>query len=573
MPRTLFIILARGGSKGLPRKNLQHIAGAPLVGRAARLGTRCLQRLGGDGRVVVSTDDEEIAACARFYGAETPFLRPTELATDTADSASAVRHALAWYDGNDERFDEVVLLQPTAPLTRETDVINCIHEFRTDTQAPVVAVANSRDHSDMIFHLTGSTLHPTSAIAPVVDRHNRAPQVRIAGSIYVCASDWLDHNAHWLIPGTTRGVLIEQETVDIDDHNDFVRAAECHRLSLPWEQGRVLIIAEAGCNHNGDVGRALELVDAAADAGADCIKFQAFSADEIVARRTPMAAYQQRNVGCDQSMHAMLRDLELSQSDFERLRARCEQRGIQFCSSPFSLVAVSAIDALEPYFFKIPSGEITNIPMLKKIAMTGRPIVMSTGMSTLSDVEIAVNTLRTMGNNDIALLQCESNYPAVPANANLRAMETMQRAFGVTVGYSDHTLGHAVSCAAVAVGARILEKHFTTDKTLPGPDHVASLEPHELTAYVNAIRDVECSLGDGIKAPTTAELDTQKVARKSLVAARDLPAGHTLILDDIAIKRPGTGLAPAQHERVTGKRLNQAIRRDELLRLDMLCNE
>jgi N-acetylneuraminate synthase/N,N'-diacetyllegionaminate synthase len=330
------------------------------------------------------------------------------------------------------------------------------------------------------------------------------------------------------------------------------------------------LIAEAGVNHNGDVALARRLIDVAAEAGADAVKFQIFLAARLVAPDAPQAEYQKRNTGVVESQQAMLQRLELSEEAHRELMRHCHTRGILFLSSPFDEESADFLAALGVVAFKIPSGEITNTPFLAHVARKGRPMIVSTGMSTLDEVRAAVETIRQSGNPPLALLHCVSNYPAAPEDINLRAMATLREAFAVPVGYSDHTDGIDIALAAVALGACIVEKHFTLDRNLPGPDHKASLEPAELAAMVQGIRRVELALGDGIKRPAEGERNTASVARKSLVAACDLPVGAILRREHVAVRRPGTGLSPARIESLIGRRILKPVPVGTILMEDML---
>ena len=330
------------------------------------------------------------------------------------------------------------------------------------------------------------------------------------------------------------------------------------------------IIAEAGVNHNGDSTLAHKLVDAAVQAGADAVKFQTYEAGRLVTFDAPQAEYQQGNTGADESQYEMLRRLELSHETHHALKGRCDGQDILFLSSPFDEQSADFLVELGLPALKIPSGEITNLTYLAHVARHGLPLIVSTGMSTLGEVEQAIRTIEEAGDAPVILLHCVSTYPADPADANLRAMLTMKEAFGLPVGYSDHTPGIEVALAATALGACVIEKHFTLDRTLPGPDHKASLEPDMLKAMIDGIRTVEKALGHGRKAPAASELDTAQVARKSLVAARDIPAGVVLTDDMITIKRPGTGLPPAMHPFVMGRKARQTIPAGTVLSLEML---
>jgi N,N'-diacetyllegionaminate synthase len=331
----------------------------------------------------------------------------------------------------------------------------------------------------------------------------------------------------------------------------------------------VFVIAEIGVNHNGDLAMARSLIDVAVDAGADAVKFQTFQAERIATAEAPKADYQIRATGNAETQLDMLRKLELSADAHRELQAYCHDRDITFLSTPFDEQAADFLDELGVLAFKISSGDVTNSPLLRHIALKGKPVILSTGMSTIEEVIEAISVLRSSGREDVILLHCVSNYPAKPEEVNLRAMQTMRSAFDVPVGFSDHTQGIEIALAAVALGACVIEKHFTLDRNLPGPDHRASLEPAELKTLLRSIRKVESALGNGKKAPTASELETAKVARRSLVAARDIPAGSLLKRDMITLKRPGTGLSPARMDNVLGRRALQNITCGSLLNLDM----
>lgn len=330
------------------------------------------------------------------------------------------------------------------------------------------------------------------------------------------------------------------------------------------------IIAEAGVNHNGNIGMARQLVDEAVKAGADAVKFQTFKAERLVTPDAPKAEYQKSTTGANESLFEMLRQLELSPEAHRDLMAYCKEKGILFMSTPFDEESADLLGDLGVAVYKIPSGEVTNLPFLAHVARQGKPMIISTGMSSLGEVESAVHTIELADNQQFVLLHCVSDYPADPRNANLRAMNTMATAFDVPVGYSDHTLGIEVSLAAVALGACVIEKHFTLDRNLPGPDHKSSLEPNELLALVQGIRIVEAALGHGRKEAVAREDNTATVARKSLVTVRDIPAGQVLTEEMIAIKRPGTGLPPGMRVHIVGRTVKQDIPAGSLLTLEML---
>lgn len=330
------------------------------------------------------------------------------------------------------------------------------------------------------------------------------------------------------------------------------------------------IIAEAGVNHNGDMILARRLIDEAAAAGADAVKFQTFTAEAVISPLAPKAAYQKVTTGAEQSQLDMVRQFELPLSAFRDLADHAAAKGIMFLSTPFDHASVDMLDDIGVPAFKVPSGEVTNLPLMRRIGATGKPVILSSGMSTLGEVETAIDILRGSGCPDIVLLHCTSAYPAAPASVNLRAMDTMAAAFGLPTGYSDHTQGIAVPIAAAARGAVCVEKHFTLDKALPGPDHTASLDPAELAAMITGIRTVELALGDGIKRPQADELDTRAVARRSLFAAKALPAGHRLIESDLIALRPSGGISPMEIDTVVGKTVARALGRGAMLGWDDL---
>ncbi len=331
---------------------------------------------------------------------------------------------------------------------------------------------------------------------------------------------------------------------------------------------RTLIIAEAGVNHNGEIGIAKKLIAAAAAAGADLVKFQTFIAKNIVSASAPKAEYQNKTTAISESQFEMLQKLELSQEDHAVLIEECRACGIGFFSTAFdfrSFDLLMDLGCLEQ--IKIPSGEITNLPLLRYMSRFGKPLMLSTGMANLGDVEAAIETIEAAGTprHLITVLHCTTEYPTSMEDVNLRAMVAMKRAFGVNTGYSDHTPGIEISIAAVALGAAVIEKHFTLDRNLPGPDHKASLEPGELKAMIEGIRNVERALGDGVKRPSPSELRNKAVARKSLVAIRPIRAGEVFSSENIGAKRPGTGLSPMRWDEVIGRIATKDFVVDELI--------
>lgn len=331
---------------------------------------------------------------------------------------------------------------------------------------------------------------------------------------------------------------------------------------------KVFIIAEAGVNHNGSIDRAKKMVSVAAGAGADAVKFQTFRADNLVTKIAMKAEYQKNTTGGTETQFEMLKQLELSFEAHQELVSHCRVSGIEFLSTPFDLDSIDLLVGLGLKKWKIPSGEITNLPYLRKIASLGDPIILSTGMSDLDEIKDALDVFLSSGMSlgDITVLHCNTEYPTVMQDVNLRAMETIKNKFpGIHVGYSDHTEGIEIAVAAVAMGAVVIEKHFTLDKHLPGPDHKASLEPDELRSMVRAVRNIEAALGNGIKKPSASELKNRMMARKSIVASKAINASEIFTEDNLTAKRPATGLSPMKWDTIIGKMATRNYKKDDLI--------
>ena len=333
---------------------------------------------------------------------------------------------------------------------------------------------------------------------------------------------------------------------------------------------KTLVIAEAGVNHNGDLALAKQLVAVAADAGADFVKFQTFIAENIVSQSAPKADYQKGTTDPAESQQEMIRKLELTREDHLELIGECRKLGIGFFSTAFDRDSINLLETLGALdFVKIPSGELTNLPYLRYLTRHGKPVLLSTGMATLGEVEAAIEVIEKVGTSreQITVLHCTTEYPTPMDEVNLNAMVNMGKAFGVSVGYSDHTPGIEVPIAAVALGATVIEKHFTLDRSLPGPDHRASLEPEELKAMVSAIRNIEKAMGDAVKRPGPSELKNKPIARKSLVAACPIQAGEPFTEANLMAKRPGTGISPMRWDEVIGRKAPRDFAPDELIEL------
>lgn len=330
---------------------------------------------------------------------------------------------------------------------------------------------------------------------------------------------------------------------------------------------KVMIIAEAGVNHNGDIRLAKELIDVAAESKADAVKFQTFISENCITRRTAKAKYQEKLTGNDEGQFDMLKKLELSFDTFIELKEYCAKKHIIFMSTPFDNDSVDFLNSIDLGIFKIPSGEVTNYPLLKKIGRLHKKVILSTGMCVLEEIQDAIDILKGEGTVDISLLHCNTQYPTPIDDVNLRAMLTLKKEFGVPVGYSDHTQGIEVPLAAVALGAEIIEKHFTLDKKMYGPDHIASLDPNELKNMVEGIRKVECALGSALKQVSASESENISVARKSIVAAKMIKKGERFTDRNLTTKRPGTGISPMKWEEIIGGIADKDYQPDDLIQL------
>ncbi|MBI3317754.1 MAG: N-acetylneuraminate synthase [Candidatus Omnitrophica bacterium] len=577
-PTVLALIPARGGSKGIPRKCLQPFSGLPLIAHTIRLAkqSRWVDRC------VVSTDSRQIAEVARRYGAEVPFMRPAALAKDEAGLMEVVLHALLWLEAHESyRPEFLLLLQPTSPLRALEDIDRPIRLAQERKADGVVSVCPAHPHPYWTKGIDreGRLVDWIPPGVEVSRRQELPPLYALNGAVFLERREVLLRRKSWTTERTYAYRMPPERSLDID---------------LPWQMrlgegwlstaaeasfeiaGRPIgskhpcfVIAEAGVNHNGSLQRAKELVEAAKRSGADAVKFQTFRAEQMTSPFAPKAAYQKRSAPRRESQLEMLKRLELSRPMHEALMDHCRRQGILFLSSPFDEESADLLEALGVEAFKVPSGELTHLRFLAHLARKGKPMIVSTGMSTLEEVTRAVDLIRQAGNPPLALLHCLSAYPADPAHLNLRSIPFLEKTFRVPVGFSDHTLGEEASLAAVALGASILEKHFTLSRFLPGPDHAVSLEPDRLKAWVRGIRLVESALGSPQKAPAPEEREIAAVARKSLVASRDIPAGRPLTRSLVAAKRPGVGISPALLPEVLGKITTREIPEGTLLTEEM----
>jgi N-acetylneuraminate synthase len=561
---------------------MRTVGGLSLTARAVLVGRRFAAgwRLA-DAAVVVDTDDEAIAQEGRRFGAEVPFLRAPALAQDDTPTAESVLGCIDRLSAVGRPFDAVILLQPTSPLRTPADVAACWRRFDPFAAPSVVAVTPTEHPAALVVRMDGRGGLDWSggSAGGGVRRQDVPPSYRIAGSVYVSTVASLRSHGTFVVPGTSVGVVIPAEhALDVDSATDLAVADAWRRIASAATPTVAVgtkrigggapcyLIAEAGVNHNGDPNLAHRLVDVAADSGADAVKFQTFTPERLASAGAMQASYQAANTGVVESQLAMLRRLALPAEHYPLLKAHAEERGLTFLSSPFDEQSADFLEALGVPAFKIPSGELTNLPFLAHVARKGRPMLVSSGMSTLAEVAEALLTIESHGNSPVALFHCVTSYPTRPDQCNLAAMATMRAAFGYPVGWSDHTEGTDVSVVAASLGAEMIEKHFTLDRSLPGPDQQASLEPAEFSCLVASVRRVEAARGTGEKMPVAAELECAELVRKSLHAKSALEGGHRLRAEDLVALRPGGGLPPAALVRVVGRRLRIGVTAGTMLR-------
>ncbi len=549
-----------------------------LVGRAVWIARQFVRSAGlDDATVFVDTDSPEIVEEGRRWGATIPFLRPAYLALADTSTIDTVLHAVDRFEAAGPRVGTVVLLQPTSPLRSADAVLKCWRRF-LEVGTSVVAVTPTAHPASQALSVSASGVVAWATDrSPELRRQDCPSSYWLAGSVYINDVEQLRSDRAFVVPGMTYGIEVSPiEALDVDVADDLV-IADCVagaggsgsvRIgdSVIGSDMRCFVIAEVGVNHNGSVDMAHRLIDVAGDANVDAVKFQTFTPHLVASDQAPWAEYQLANTGTNESAKTMLARLELPRAAYPELQNHARERGLVFLSTPFDEGSADFLEELGVPAFKLPSGELTNHPLLAHAASKGLPLLVSTGMSRLEEVADALEVIAASGNPPVALFHCVSNYPANPIDCNLAAMATMRSVFGHPVGWSDHTQGTAISLAAVAMGAELLEKHFTLDRKLEGPDHRASLEPGELQELILRLREVEDALGDLHKRPASNEQPVAAVARRSLHAIQDLPPGHILTAADLVALRPAGGISPTRLRQVVGRPLVRAIGRGQILR-------
>lgn len=591
----LAVILARAGSKGLPDKCVR-----PLLGRAVieytfdhALAAESL------GAIVLSTDSEPAKRLARARGI-TVVDRPAELAIDTATVDEAARHAVrAFENATGRTVDAVVLLYGNVPV-RAGGIIDCVvrHLIGTGADSVRSVAPATKQHPDWVHRLDGDRMtqyRPNS----IYRRQDLEPLYYHDGAVAAVTRAALFASPRWEgdfqgFLGDDRRAIVQQpeESVDVDGPVDLHLAEALLRARGDVAAARsptdvhppditigpavigvgrpVYVVAEAGVNHNGSLDLALEMVDAAAAAGADALKFQIFTADALVTADAAAAAYQRTSAGA-QTQHQMLRSLELRAEDFAVIQRHCAQRGVEFLATPFAPPDLETLLGLGVRAIKLASTDLNNVPLLRAAAETSLPLIVSTGAADSGEIEAAARRLDEWGAADrMVLLHCVSSYPTPWSQANLRAIGQLQQRFGRHAGFSDHTTSETIGGLAVAAGARVIEKHFTLDRRMDGPDHAMSLEPGQLARYIGNIRQAEAALGTGSLDAAPCEQEVRRLARRSIVARRDIAPGEVLTAECVTVKRPGGGLEPDLMDELLGRRAVSAIAADEQLTWEMV---
>lgn len=582
----LFFIPARAGSKGIKNKNLARIYGCPLVAfpiMTARKALKYFQKH--NCYLFLSTDSPEIADVGKQWGASVPFLREKRLSKDKSDIFDAILFSceklkkLKIFEP-----DIIVLLQPTSPL-REVEDIKKAFNLYIKHKTSIISTTKYDHPLSWIFSVKNGYLKINKKVLHIRQKEEDK-YFRPNGAIYISSLENLKKFKSFYQKNTLSYEMPFYSSIDIDKIEDLHIAEKMMEFRFFMKKNNIKIgdkevgsglptffIAEAGVNHNGNLEIAKKMVDAAKEAGANCVKFQTFKAEELASKNAKKAKYQLETTDKNESQLEMLKKLELSEKDFIELKEYCDKRKILFLSTPFDLKSLELLEKIEVSAYKIGSGNITDYFLLKECAKKGKPIILSTGMSELYEVFDAINLIDNYGNKNILLLHCLSEYPAKIDEVNLLAIKNMRLLFNLPCGFSDHTEDFTAGILAVSFGASIIEKHFTLDKNMEGPDHKASLEPKELKKFIESIRNAEKAIGDGIKKVQNCEKENRIIVRKSLYAKRDIKRGEILKEEDFTALRPGGGISPMEINNIIGKKAKIDIKMGEVIKYEYLEEE
>lgn len=563
--KILAVILARGGSKRIPKKNIKLLAGKPLIAHSI-LETKKSELID---KIIVSSDDKEILNIANEYGAETQ-IRPAELAQDNTYSNITVKYVHEQAEKQDNTIYNIVLLiQPTTPFRKHSIIDECISTLIDNNLDSVNTIKKVDEHPSLMY-----TIEDNKSVyndkESFFDRSKRKQFYILNGAVYAFTRETIQKGIFY---GEKHQVKImnKEESLDIDTPDDWILAEKRfetkENLTIDNKQigpdQPTFIIAEAGVNHNGDIELAKKLIDAAYESKADAVKFQTFNADAGTSKLAQKVDYQKNNTQDNENYHDMLKKLELTQDQFQELKDYTESKKLIFMSTASDFESLKILNNINVSSFKIGSGHITNIPLIKEMAKSQKPILLSIGMSTYDEIREAVDAILAQGNSNIALLHCVSNYPTEAKDVNLKAIQELQKIFPqFNIGYSDHTLNSDAAVASIPLNAKIIEKHLTLDKNMQGPDHKASITPSEFKELVEKIRKTELMLGDGIKKITETEKLLSKQVRRSIIANKTIQKGTTITKEMLAIKKPSTGIQPKHYENIIGKISNKDISED-----------
>ena len=575
--KILAVILARGGSKRLPGKNIKKLGGVSLIGYTIQAAAQSAMI----DKVVVSSDSDEILKVSSAF----PCLvqkRPAHLAEDATTSQDSLRYVAAEFEKEQqEEYDLIVLLQPTCPFRKTAEIERCITEVIEHDADSSQTVTLVKEKPELMFvedAIEGKLTFSNKAA--FFDKSLRKTHYILNGAVYVVKKEVFLSTGRLYGEKNIPIVMTQEDSLDIDTHADWYTAEKLweerkknnHKMSISIAGKAVgdnypaFIIAEIGVNHNGDMDLARKLIDLAVEAGADAVKFQNFNPQTGTSKFTPKVSYQKENDGLEGNYQTMLERLKITEDQTRMLAEYAAQKGIIFLSTASDAESLEILKKVDPPAYKIGSPHITNLPLLKDTAKCGKPMIIATGMASYEEIDEAIQICKEAGNKQIILLHAVSDYPTRFPDANLKVITSLRERYPTfTIGYSDHTLGIEASTAAVALGARVLERHFTLDKTMPGPDHKASLVPRELEALVSAVRNVETALGDGVKRRTAREEEVARIARRSVVAHVDIPAGTVLMAELIRMKKPETGIKPKYYWDLLGKRAIKDIEADRAL--------
>lgn len=575
----LFLVPARSGSKGIPNKNLVNLAGCPLLAfsiMAIRKALISIKNL--NTKIIVSTDSKKIAEVAKFWGAEVPFLRPEELANDKSDIIDTILYTVKELKLRKIFEPDIIfLIQPTSPLIEAKNILEALNLF-LETKKPVISIAELEIPINWIFCLKDNKLEINKKVAHFRQKQ-KEKYYRPNGAIYISSIEDLKKNKSFYAENTISYFMEYYQSIDIDYPEDLEVAQQMleyrNKLNLKeikignkkiGKNNPVFFIAEAGVNHNGNLEIAKKLIDIAVDSGANCIKFQTFKAENLLSKNAKKADYQLKTTPVNETQYEMIKKLELSEADFIEVKNYCDKRKIMFLSTPFDLESFEFLKKLNVDAFKVSSGDLTNYFLIKEIAKTKKPVILSTGMSYLYEVYNAINLIEEMGNEKIAILHCLTEYPAPVEELNLSVIRNMKLVFNYPVGFSDHTEGELASIASIPFGVSIIEKHFTLDKNLPGPDHKASLDPEELKNLIKNIRKVENSIGNGIKNPAKSEMKNRKLVRRSLFSKCEIKKGVVIEENFFEALRPGNGISPMEIKKLTGKKTKRLLKIGDIIK-------